>query len=112
MFFISDVDLNRILKRFRRFIWQMVKDKRYKLVKDQISGGHIKTFSEIFDIIPKTVVLKDLHIHNQRFNELMSDVRLFTLLQLYELAALIEIDGKIILDMAHHQYLADQKKKK
>ena len=89
----------------------MVKDSRYTLVKDQISLGRLKTLRDIFGIIPKTVVLTDMHIHNQRFNEILADVSLFQLLELYELAALIEVDGKIVLDLAHEQYLLDQKNK-
>ncbi len=89
----------------------MTKDKRYTVVKNLISGGHLKSFQAIFEIIPKTVVLKDLHIHNQRFNDMLDDVSLFLLLELYELADLLEVDGKIIIDLAHDQYMADQKRK-
>lgn len=89
----------------------MVKDSRYTLVKDQISLGRLKTLRDIFGIIPKTVVSKDMRIHNQRFNDMLYDVSLFVLKELYELAALIEVDGKIILDLAHQQYLLDQKNK-
>ena len=90
----------------------MAKDKRYTLVKNEISGGHVKTFREIFDIIPKTVVSKDLKIHNVRFNNLLNDVTRFELGDLYRIAALIDIDEKIILDLAHAQYLAEKKVKK
>jgi hypothetical protein len=93
----------------------MIKDRRYKLVKDQISGGNVKSFQDIFDILPKTVVLKDLRIHNQRFNKLLHDVSLFPLQELYKIADLIEIDAKIIIDLAHihahSQYIANRKKK-
>lgn len=90
----------------------MTKDKRYTLVKNQISGGYVKTFSEIFDIIPKTVVSIDLKIHNVRFNNLLNDVSRFELGDLYRIAALIDVDEKAILDLAHAQYIADKKTKK
>jgi len=90
----------------------MTKDKRYTLVKNQISGGYIKTFREIFDIIPKTVVGKDLKIHNVRFGNMLNDTTLLELGDLYRIAALIDVDEKIILDLAHAQYLADKKTRK
>jgi len=75
----------------------------------------MKSFQEIFDILPKTVVLKDLHIHNQRFNKMLSNVSLFPLEELYKLAELIEIDPKIIVDLAHilahSQYITNRKRK-
>ena len=90
----------------------MTKDKRYTLVKNQISGGYIKTFREIFDIIPKTVVGKDLKSHNVRFGNMLNDTTLLELGDLYRIAALIDVDEKIILDLAHAQYLADKKTRK
>lgn len=87
----------------------MTKDRRYKLVKDQISGGHLKSLRDIFEIIPKTVVLKDMKIHNLRFNELLRDVSLFLVKELFHLAELIEVDEKVILDLTHNQYIADKK---
>ena len=85
----------------------MVKDRRYKLAKNQINDGHVKVFREIFDIIPKTVVHKDLKIHNQRFNDLLGDVSDFKLKEFYQIADLIEVDKKLILDLAHKQFLED-----
>lgn len=90
----------------------MTKDKRYTIVKNQIQGGYVKTFSEIFDIIPKTVVGKDLKIHNVRFTNLITNVTRFELGDLYRIAALIDIDEKTILELAHNQYLADKKGKR
>lgn len=89
----------------------MTKDRRYLLAKNQILGGHIRLFREIFDVIPKTVVLKDMKIHNQRFNDLLNNVSGFLLSELYQIADLIEVDEKIIVDMAHQQHVADQKTK-
>ena len=82
------------------------------MVKNQISGGYVKTFREIFDIIPKTVVGKDLKIHNLRFGNMLNDTSLFEMGDLYRIAALIEVDEKIILDLAHAQYLADKRGRK
>ena len=82
----------------------MVKDKRYKTVNYLISGGFIKSFTEIFDSIPKSVVYKDLGMNNTRFNHLMDNVEDFVLKDLFKIAELIEIDEKVILDLIFHQY--------
>jgi hypothetical protein len=90
----------------------MTKDRRYTIVKNEILGGHVKTFREIFDIIPKTVVTKDMKIHNIRFNMLIDNVSRFELDELYRLAALLDLEEKVILDLAHAQFLAEKKSKK
>ena len=90
----------------------MTKDKRYTIVKNQIEGGYLKGFREIFDIIPKTVVAKDLKIHNIRFSNLINDVSRFELIDLYKLAGLLEIEEKLMLDLVHSQYLSDKRIKR
>jgi hypothetical protein len=90
----------------------MAKDKRYTTVKNLISGGYIKSFQEIFDTIPKSVVYKDLGINNVRFNNLLNNVDQFILKDLFRIAALIEIDEKAILDLVYIQYSQGKKARK
>lgn len=87
----------------------MIKDKRYISVKNLISGGHIKCFREIFDTIPKSVVYKDLGMNNERFTNLMFNVNLFLLNDLFRIADLIETDKKNILDIVYNQFVEDEK---
>jgi hypothetical protein len=47
---------------FTSFIWIMAKDRRYTRVKNLMSGGHIRSFQDIFLDIPKSVVARDLGI--------------------------------------------------
>ena len=112
MFYVSIRDVKHIHSRFSLFLWEMTKDRRYTLAKNEILGGHVKTLREIFDIIPKTVVSKALKIHNMRFSDLINDVQGFELSELYLLAELLEIDEKLLLDLTHAQYLADKKTRK
>jgi len=90
----------------------MVKDKRYKTLKNQIEGGFIRTFNEIIDVVPKTRLARDLKIHNQKFDLMLEDVTLFDLVQLYRLADLIEVDGLVVMGLAHAQKLAQDEEKK
>lgn len=89
----------------------MSKDKRYSTVKNLISGGYIKSFQEIFDTIPKSVVYKDLGMNSARFNKLLSNVEGFVVKDLLRIAELIEVDGKVILDLVYIQYTQAKKSK-
>lgn len=82
----------------------MTKDKRYTTVKNLISSGYINSFDEIFDTLPKTVVCKDLGMNGIRFNALMENVDNFILKDIFRIAALIDIDEKILLDLIYAQY--------
>lgn len=88
----------------------MKKDKRYTTVKNLISGGYIKTFHEIFETIPKSVVYKDLGMNSVRFNNLLKNVDLFVLKDIFRIATLLETDEKIILDLIYTQYSQAKKK--
>jgi len=88
----------------------MVKDKRYLTVKNLISGGYIKSFHEIFDTIPKSVVYKDLGMNSTRFKDLLDNVDHFILKDIFRIAALIEIDKKTFLDLIYAQYILDKQK--
>lgn len=88
-----------------------MKDKRYNTVKNLISGGYIKSFHEIFDTLPKSVLYKDLGMNSARFNKLLNNVEGFILKDIFHIAALIGIDEKIILDLIYAQYNQSKKSK-
>lgn len=90
----------------------MEKDRRYTTVKHLISGGHVKTFREIFDIIPKSVVARDLGMNNMRFTRLINHVEQFLLKDLFRFAIFLEVDNMILLEMINRQYWADKENKK
>ena len=87
----------------------MIKDKRYKTIKNLIESGHITLFREIFDTLPKSIVYKDLGMNNDRFTNLMNNVELFLLNDLFRIADLIETEKRKILEVVYNQYLADNK---
>lgn len=90
----------------------MVKDRRYTTVKNLIEGGYIKSFLDIFDTIPKSVVARDLGMNNIRFTKLMNNVDLFWVRDLYKLAFYLEVDGMVVLQLVHQQYQNDRKDRK
>jgi hypothetical protein len=89
----------------------MAKDRRYGTVKNLITGGFIKSFGEIFDILPKSVVARDLGMNNVRFSKLIANVDLFTLKDLFHFATLLEIEELVLLNLVHQQHLAKKKSK-
>jgi hypothetical protein len=90
----------------------MPKDKRYTTVKNLIGGGYIKSFEEIFDTIPKSVLYIDLGMNNTRFNNLAENVELFVLKDIFRMAALFEVDEKVMIDLIYSQHLKNKKAKK
>lgn len=85
--------------------------KGYKTVNLLITAGQIQ-FKDIFDHIPKSVLVKDLGINFYRINKIIRSVQEIKLAELYALARLIGVDEKVLLDLAHGQYMADKKKKR
>ena len=89
----------------------MVRDKRYTVVKNLIQSGHITLFSQIFDVVPKSVMYKDLGMNNARFTNLMENVELFVINDLFRIAALIDTDKMKVLEIIFNQYQVDNKKR-
>jgi hypothetical protein len=90
----------------------MAKDRRYKTINQLISGGHLKTLAEIFDTLPKSVVAKDLGVSLDRFTKMINEVERFSVRNLFRMAALIEVDEILILNLVYHQHQAEKKNKR
>lgn len=82
--------------------------KGYKTVKLLITAGQI-SFYEIFEHIPKSVLVQDLGVNFYRLNKIMRNVQEIKLAEVYSLARLIGVDEKVLLDLAHGQYIAGKK---
>jgi hypothetical protein len=90
----------------------MVRDKRYKAVKNLIDTGNIKSLHDIFDYVPKRVVYSDLGVNYTRFLALINNPDRFTLKELITMAGLFEVDPKTMVDIAYNQWFEDKKAKK
>lgn len=86
----------------------MEKDRRYMQCQNLILGGFVQSFRDIFEIIPKTRVSRDMRINNLRFTRLINNVDQFVLKDIIRMAALFEIDEELMMKMIHHQYKADK----
>jgi plasmid maintenance system antidote protein VapI len=90
----------------------MVKDKRYDTVKKLIKGGHIKSFSEVLENIPKTNVARDLKMHHQTFEKLINFPEKFALEDAIKIASLIEVDDMVVIELIYNQYVKERKPKR
>ena len=73
------------------------KDLRYTVVRYMLQANEIKTFKEIFKILPKSVVAKDLHTNNNRMTRLINDPDQFTLGEIRAMAKLMGVDYIVLL---------------
>jgi hypothetical protein len=85
-------------------------DKRYNTLKKLIIyGGLITTFSEIFDVIPKTVIAKDLGMHHYTLDKLIKNHERLTLKHLYKIASLIKVDRLDIIKLIINESVISKK---
>jgi hypothetical protein len=87
-------------------------DQRYTTIKVLIQSGHIKSFRDIFNYIPKTVVYKDLRVNFNRFSKAVNDPAGLSLAELRTLAEFFEVDTKKLIDMAFEQMTSAGKTKR
>lgn len=66
------------------------KDERYKMVRIVMESTEgFKSFKEIFKLLPKSVVAKDMHMNNNRMQNLIDNPGDFTFNEIQEMAGLI-----------------------
>lgn len=89
----------------------MGKDKRYIQVKLLIIKGDIKSFNEIFDTLPKSVLARDMHMKIATLTKLMKRVDKIYLRDLAAIADLLELDIKDMIELVLEQYVRNKKRK-
>lgn len=90
----------------------MPKDPRYKSVKSLIEAGGVKYLKDIFLYIPKKVVYVDMGINYVRFQRLINAPAKFTLEELHQMSELLEVDNKLIIELAWSQMMSSGTKGK
>lgn len=96
----------------KKIIISTSRDSRYGIIKALIQSGHVRSFREIFNYIPKTVVYRDLGVNFNRFSRAILDPSKFTLGELRTLAEFFEIDTKQMIDMTYAQPLMARSRSK
>jgi len=75
---------------------EKIKDNRYEALNALLTSGRIKSFSEIFDYIPKSVVRKSLKTNNNRITSLMFNPAGFTFEEIKTLSDLMNYNFKAL----------------
>ncbi|MCF6406217.1 hypothetical protein L3C95_25200 [Chitinophaga filiformis] len=87
------------------------KNTGYGTIKILIEKDHIKQFDQIFDIISRTNMAKDLGMNYQTFIYRLNRPVAFTLEQLFAIANLIGVDRRVIIELVLKQLEAKKKGK-
>ena len=80
------------------------------MARDLLNGGSIKTFVQIFDAAKKSNVYKDLGMNYYSFESKLKQTDLFSLRELKEIAKLLGVDAKLLIDLAYKDSLLPKKK--
>jgi len=78
----------------------MKQDVRYQHVKSIWMSGDLKSFSKIFEIVPKSVVAADLGLHYNSFIRRMSRPDQFLLVDMVGLSDLTGIPIPALIELA------------
>jgi len=90
----------------------MTKDRRYKAVKGLIETGNIKRFDDMFDVIPPTVVRKDLGLNDKSMTLRLTKSESFSMKDILKLASLIECEALLVVKLVLSEIERQEKNKK
>jgi hypothetical protein len=90
----------------------MAKQEPFRVAKNLIESGGIKTISDLLEIVDKRAIYKDIPTSAIRFNKLLDNTELFTFGDAYKIAQTIGLYPKLILDIIHSDWLFRRKRKK
>lgn len=76
-----------------------VKDRRYAALKAYIDSGEIKGFTELFDIVPKSIFVRDTGINFVRLTNKINNPEKFTVKDIFLFAQLINIDSRKLYNL-------------
>lgn len=80
------------------------RDKRYGYIKPMFKTGKVKSFGDIFQFVPKTIIATDLGKKGDRFSRLMNRVDRFTLEELFMIATFCSLNEKQMIKLVMNEY--------
>jgi hypothetical protein len=105
------LELKNFLFTFKR-ITKMPKDPRYTSVRRLIGSGDIRTFRDIFDYIPKSVMAKDMGRNYATFASKVIHPDRFTLLEIFKMSKWIEVEPEQLITLVKAQTAAKLSRRK
>lgn len=79
---------------------KMTKDSRYKAIKAMLEADNFKSFKDLFEIIPRSVVAADLGIHYNRFVQRINNPEDFSLREIIMFSGLIGTNPSALFNLA------------
>jgi hypothetical protein len=74
----------------------MEKDRRYLILKKLIVSGQVNSMKDILEILPKTILSRDMGMHHITFGKYLKDPFNFTYGDTRKIAQLIEVENEDI----------------
>lgn len=90
----------------------MQKHKRAKTVKQLIEHQEIKLLSQIFEVIPVSVVAHALSSNHQQLLPKIKEPGKFRMNDILLMASYFEIDEKMMIDIVYGQIIVNRAKRK
>lgn len=75
-------------------------NKKFEKAKLLFDQGLIKEFKELFDVVPYSVVARKLNTNNVRFKAKLEEPMTLKLIELDEIATLLNIDSLALFALA------------
>jgi len=92
-----------LILKYLHQIWRMAVDEKFKVAKELIESGNLKTFRDIFLYVPKTEIAKRLGINYTRFLNLVQNPKRLRYEETYSIANILQVQAKTISDLVHKQ---------
>src|SRR3954466_1740675 len=96
-------DINEAYSNISPFLCDMAKDPRYTTLYKLITSGQLNSLAEMLVILPKTVLARDLGMHHITLNKLIAHPGQFKLDDIYEIASLIGVENKVMLQLFYKE---------
>lgn len=87
-------------------------DFRYPHVHSIWRAGDLKTLDQVFEIVPKSIVAKDLGMHYNSFMHRLDNPRLINMDQMMELADLTGISFDGVIELVKNDILSRESNQK
>jgi hypothetical protein len=79
------------------------RDPRYEIVKTMIDNNYIKSFKEIFSLIPKTIIAVQMRTNNNRMSRLIKHPLQLALWEVDKLASLFGCTPTRLIELIRAQ---------
>jgi hypothetical protein len=88
------------------------RDDRYDYIRTMYNEGEITSFEQIFEIVPRYIVAKDLRTKRQRLGKLINQIEKFSIKELISIGKLCYLNTNEIFSLVAATYANQTNKKK